>query len=370
MMVRCTLAFLLTIICSQTMADTWIKDDKGCQVHDPYPEPNESVTWSGECRDGLVEGSGILQWTVGGKPTTRIDGNFAHGAQSGNASAIYADGNRYEGNFVDGKFSGKGTFIWANGNRYEGNFVDDKFSGKGTFTWANGGRYEGDFLDGRKTGKGTLTWPSGDRYEGDFLKDKRTGKGSYMSVSGERYEGDFLDDSMTGKGVLTGPNGYRWEGEMIDGQQVKTYRSSGKRENYSINGTYAGSLIPRRDIIGISVPPDKSYSQMTPEEKQIIKSQYASMAEMDEPPYPVNGLKHVYETVRDIEKKLRVSGSLSLFVDIDSKGYATAVEVEKSPDAQMLKAVATLLVLQKYKPAICRGSPCKMQFPFRMEFKQ
>ena len=123
------------------------------------------------------------------------------------------------------------------------------------------------------------------------------------------------------------------------------------------------------------VPPKKPYSQLTPEEKRLVKSQYYSMADADEPPYPVNGPQTIFEAIRDIQRKLgdsgtRVSGTLSVFVDVDYKGKATAIEVEESPDPQMTKAAAAVLMLQKYKPAVCKGSPCNMQFPFRIEFKR
>jgi hypothetical protein len=35
---------------------------------------------------------------------------------------------------------------------------------------------------------------------------------------------------------------------------------------------------------------------------------------------------------------------------------------------KMTKAMASVLMLEKYKPAVCGGSPCQMQFPFRMNF--
>lgn len=54
---------------------------------------------------------------------------------------------------------------------------------------------------------------------------------------------------------------------------------------------------------------------------------------------------------------------------IDAHGNAIAVEVFKSPDPQMTKAMAGVLMLEKYKPAVCGGSPCQMQFPFRTIFR-
>jgi hypothetical protein len=31
--------------------------------------------------------------------------------------------------------------------------------------------------------------------------------------------------------------------------------------------------------------------------------------------------------------------------------------------------VATVLVMQKYKPAMCKGQPCTQEYPFRVDMK-
>lgn len=59
-------ATMLFLIVNTTKAEAsegnWIITDKGCKVWNPSPQPNESVTWSGECVDGKAHGNGILQW--------------------------------------------------------------------------------------------------------------------------------------------------------------------------------------------------------------------------------------------------------------------------------------------------------------------
>ena len=49
----------------------WIADKRGCKVANPFPRPGESITWSGECKNGFAQGSGVLQWyseRPGGRP--------------------------------------------------------------------------------------------------------------------------------------------------------------------------------------------------------------------------------------------------------------------------------------------------------------
>lgn len=35
----------------------------GCYVWNPYPKPDETVTWTGACADGLAEGTGTQTWS-------------------------------------------------------------------------------------------------------------------------------------------------------------------------------------------------------------------------------------------------------------------------------------------------------------------
>jgi hypothetical protein len=80
----------------------WITtSNKPCKVWNPSPEPNESVTWSGECKDGLATGKGILFWTENGKPDVEYDGDYANGKRNGHGVMIFPDGKRIEGFWVN-----------------------------------------------------------------------------------------------------------------------------------------------------------------------------------------------------------------------------------------------------------------------------
>ena len=46
----------------------WLQDKRGCKFANPTPKPNESVTWSGACADGYMQGKGVLQFLSDGKP--------------------------------------------------------------------------------------------------------------------------------------------------------------------------------------------------------------------------------------------------------------------------------------------------------------
>ena len=59
-----------------------------------------------------------------------------------------------------------------------------------------------------------------------------------------------------------------------------------------------------------------------------------------------------------------------IFIDVDATGKAASASVIKALalDPDMTLAVAQILMLTKYKPAICSERPCAMGYPFRVTF--
>src|SRR4051812_2997946 len=61
----------------------WITaTNKPCKIWNPAPQPNESVTWSGSCKDGFASGKGVLHWTENGKPDAVFEGKYAKGKRN------------------------------------------------------------------------------------------------------------------------------------------------------------------------------------------------------------------------------------------------------------------------------------------------
>ena len=132
-----------------------IRDASGCGVVNPNPKPDESITWSGGCKDGLAEGSGLLQWRRGETPGSSYSGRLSAGKPAGEGIETFANGARYEGGFVDGRHDGHGVFTWPGGMRYDGEFQHGDMSGQGTLTLL-GSRVEGTFLRGQLAGPATI----------------------------------------------------------------------------------------------------------------------------------------------------------------------------------------------------------------------
>ena len=138
---------------------------------------------------------------------------------------------------------------------------------------------------------------------------------------------------------------------------------------YALRGDApTGSAIRSKLVTGGTLPMNKRYDEFTAEEKEALNRNYESIGPGDEPPFPANGLKSIYASLARAQQKLLVTGDFSLIATVDAEGNVTQVKALGDPDPEMTRVVATILTLTKFKPALCKGVPCKMDFPFRMRF--
>jgi hypothetical protein len=117
-----------------------------------------------------------------------------------------------------------------------------------------------------------------------------------------------------------------------------------------------------------SIPFDKSYEQLTLGQQCLLRSAYVEMAESDEPPFPIGGLKAIYEPITEGQQRLLATGSFRAEVEVDVAGNPVAVAVYQSPTKAVTALVSNIVLLTKFKPAVCDGSPCRMKFPVRIGF--
>lgn len=90
------------------LAATLVTDPQSnCSTSNPYPQGQESIRWTGGCRDGLLDGAGILTWYRDGRWTERNEGTFRAGELHGSAITTFPDGSTIAGTYVDGKRHGE-----------------------------------------------------------------------------------------------------------------------------------------------------------------------------------------------------------------------------------------------------------------------
>ncbi|MFZ6870792.1 hypothetical protein ACO0LF_01845 [Undibacterium sp. Di27W] len=127
-----------------------------------------------------------------------------------------------------------------------------------------------------------------------------------------------------------------------------------------------GSHIPRNAVTNVSVPINKPYAELSNKEKAIVRSMYEHLDATDEPPYPLKGTKDILRVIMKAQDVLHLKGDLSVVVEVNADGTPNAVGVLTSPDERMTKIAAMALMEEHYKPALCKGVACKMQFPVRV----
>jgi hypothetical protein len=268
---------------AQSGQDTvWIVSSGGCKVHNPNPKKNETITWSGGCKDGYASGEGTLTWYRSGKSGSQYDGFMKRGRPHGKGKYDFG-GVIEEGQYVEGKLHGPGTRTEMGKNNsvayyFEGTYKNDETNGPGreiyffnsgdtssvftgSFTegyYKNGegvyktfslgkvrtvlkGTFNGELVQGEveqieydrgykvlqyngnygedgREGYGEETLGAG-HYTGDWKKNMREGKGTLKAGGIVIYDGEWSKNKFNGVGIRTYPDGSYYHGEFKDNQR-------------------------------------------------------------------------------------------------------------------------------------------------------
>lgn len=122
-------------------------------------------------------------------------------------------------------------------------------------------------------------------------------------------------------------------------------------------------------IMSGAIPYDRNYEQLSPEQKAAVRAEYDSVGPKDEPPYPKYGLADVADAVSRMSVRDPIEGEVVLTVRVDERGDAKSVSIYKTPDARLSNLVALMVTRSKFKPGLCEGRPCAMDYVFRYYFK-
>lgn len=215
--------FSFTILCTSSFSterDEFFIGDTNCRVFNPHPQPDEKVTWTGECKDGYADGNGILEWYVQGKFHSRYEGRMEKGRAHGSGVYSFSSNARYEGGFKNGKRDGKGVMINPDGIKIAAAFADDDVIGEVEATFPKGSWYRGGWKNGKPEGKGKYKYPEGIVYEGEFKSGQRDGMGAATYPNGTRYEGTWRQGKYDGQGTLIRSDGSRVNGVFKDGVRI------------------------------------------------------------------------------------------------------------------------------------------------------
>jgi hypothetical protein len=317
-----------------------------CRIAAVAPAPAGAVDWKGGCKDGYAEGTGELGWRAKDGKRYRLEGTLARGAIRGEAALALPDGSMYSGTFVDGIPDGKGVFLDPDGTMYEGEVHKGERTGAAVGVSDTGDRYEGQWLNGRPEGQGRMKYALGGEYVGAWHSGMRHGHGILTYVgSGRRFEGEFVHNRIAGAAAPQGTG--------------KTY----DMVTETANGIYQ----PRDVALGLTLPPDVGYAALTLEQKRLFNSYFPALEEGDEPPYPIEGPQKFYEMMSRAAGSLRLRGRVTIYANVGADGKVATIALVGLDNPDFRARAAAAAAALKYKPAVCRGQPCAMRFPFRMQ---
>lgn len=117
-----------------------------------------------------------------------------------------------------------------------------------------------------------------------------------------------------------------------------------------------------------NIPFDKTYEQLTPEQKAILRVRYVNMPATDDPPFPLEGLGPLSRIMVKAQDYALAKGMLEIYVTVDEKGNADRAEIVRAPTPELGKFAANALLLTKFRPGYCSGKPCAMQYAMEMSF--
>lgn len=113
---------------------------------------------------------------------------------------------------------------------------------------------------------------------------------------------------------------------------------------------------------------NQPYHKLSDRERAKVHSWWEAIPEGDEPPFPIKGLKPIYAGILKAQEVLAVEGKLILIATVDTNGEVVQVKAISSPSQEMTEFAASLVGTTKFKPAVCSGKPCKMDFPLEFDF--
>jgi hypothetical protein len=320
-----------------------------CRISGVAPAPSGVVDWKGACANGYAEGPGELSWRSKDGKTNRLEATLRRGAIEGEAALALGSGVLYTGTFKDGFPDGKGAFLDPDGRMYEGEVRHGERTGTGVGVSAMGDRYEGQWLNGEYEGQGHIKYALGGEYVGQWHGGKRHGNGVLTYAgSGRRFEGEFADGRIAG----TAP----------PPKAERTYEV--------VTETANGAYWPREIARGSEVPPDVGYAELTPEQKRLVRSYYPALEEGDEPPYPLDGPAEFYKIMSRVGGALRLRGDVMIYANVSPDGKVSTIGLGGLDTPDLRRYAAAGAGSLRYKPAVCRGQPCAMRFPFRLHLSE
>ncbi len=89
-----------------------LEDKNGCKPYEANFKPGYSIEWSGACKNGYLDGNGILKYLKNGVVFQTDEGAFFEGRLNGMGTRNISDEYKYEGGFVE-NFGSSAKYVQA-----------------------------------------------------------------------------------------------------------------------------------------------------------------------------------------------------------------------------------------------------------------
>ena len=227
-------------------ASCWMElaNQPGCYLWNPNLQVDETVTWTGECIEGLAQGTGTRKWVYdSGKKTSEGAGQLRSGKEHGQWVGRKKDGS------VEDKFYVEGEIVGSNaetGVMEEGLLVNGKKHGNWILRGADGDVEEGPFVEGKMQGLWTFRWTDGSIEERPIVDGKIHGQLTGRNADGDIWEVAYVEGKKHGQYTgRTAEGKMSWEGLFVEGQQHGAWTEGAWRGIY-VEGKKHGRWV-RRD---------------------------------------------------------------------------------------------------------------------------
>jgi hypothetical protein len=321
-----------------------------CRIAPVEPAPVDRLHWSGACKAGYADGKGVLTWKGADGIARTLEATLAAGQVQGEATLKLPDGGLYIGTVRNGVPDGKGYFRDADGTQYEGEVHEGRREGVAEALFPKGNRYKGEWKNGRPDGIGTMTYMLGGAYEGHWRAGERDGTGTMtFAGSGRRAEVTFVGGKRVGAASEPAP------------------QASNEKTEYVAfaNEPPIGSHLHGK-VIRSPLPLNRGYDELTPAQRQMVRSEYPALDDGDEPPYPLKGPGELFGVLGKIAGRYMIrERDLVIYVLVGADGKVESVSTFGIDDTEARRLAGTAAGMLKYKPARCGGQPCRMMVPFR-----
>ena len=127
-----------------------------------------------------------------------------------------------------------------------------------------------------------------------------------------------------------------------------------------------GSHIRSDRFRGRSIALNLPYHQLPVQDRLALHNWWEHIEPGDEPLFPAGGLVSIYRLIGSVNERRHQQGELLVVATVNPQGLASEVRILASPTPELGEATAKILLATKFKPAICAGAPCTMDFPVRL----